>query len=220
VTKFYKTPTFRAAAAWVAAQYEAFAVATQRWTLLGHENLRVLLGEAPVIAVFWHETLPATLILWTIARREGMTRPAVALASAHQDGQLIGQVVRHHGLGLVSGSTSKGGAKALRELLHALAGGSHVVITPDGPRGPRRRAAPGLVQLAALSGARILPCAALTSRAVTLKSWDAMRLPVPFGRGALAVGEPIAVPRDGWQAALPQVEAALNALMDQAAAAL
>jgi lysophospholipid acyltransferase (LPLAT)-like uncharacterized protein len=220
VRAFYKTPWFRAALAWTAAQYLRVALGTQSWRVLGEENLHILTTDAPVIGVFWHETLPSMPVMWPRARRLGMRRPAVVLASQHRDGQLIGQIMKYHGVGLVSGSSSRGGAAALRTMLHLLANGSNVAITPDGPRGPARHAAPGVLQLAALSGARILPCAAYTSRAKTLNSWDSMRLPLPFGRGALAIGAPITVPRDNWQAELPALDATLNALLAQAEAAL
>ena len=60
----------------------------------------------------------------------------------------------------------KGGAAGVRALLEVLAQGSHVVLTPDGPRGPARRAAAGVAQLAGLSGVPVLPCAARTTRAL------------------------------------------------------
>ena len=158
VTKFYKTPWFRAGLAWLAAGYLRFAAATQIWRVEGEENIRLLAGDAPMIAVFWHETLPSMYTLWPRARRLGMRRPTTALASRHRDGQLIGEILHHFGIGLVSGSSSRGGAQALRLLVEQLKGGAHVVITPDGPRGPRRAAAPGV---AAAGGPQRRPGAAL-----------------------------------------------------------
>ena len=93
-------------------------------------------------------------------------------------------------------------------------------LTPDGPRGPRRVCAPGVAQLAAMSGRKVLPCGAMTSNAKTLGSWDRMRLPLPFGRGVLVCGELIDVPREDWQNGVAAVTAALNATMDRAAALL
>jgi lysophospholipid acyltransferase (LPLAT)-like uncharacterized protein len=66
----------------------------------------------------------------------------------------------------------------------------------------------------------VLPCAAMISNAKTLGSWDRMRLPLPFGRGALVCGELITVPRENWQNGVETVTAALNAAMDRAAALL
>jgi hypothetical protein len=73
-----------------------------------------------------------------------------------------------------------------------------------------------VAQVAALSGAPVLPCAAQTSRRWTLPTWDHMVLPLPFGRGVLVCGAPIAVPRDGAEAALPRIAAAITAATDEA----
>ncbi len=207
-------------AAWAAARYVLFVACTVRWRVEGKANLQAMAEEPPVIVVFWHEALPSMPVLWLRAKRFGMTRPAVVLASQHRDGQLIGRAVRHMGIGLVAGSSSRGGAAGLRGLLKALEAGANVGLTPDGPRGPRRVCAPGVVQLAALSGCRILPCGVRIARAKTLRSWDKMRLPLPFSRGALVCSAPVAAPREDWQAALPLVTAALNAAMDRAEALL
>ena len=113
-------------------------------------------------------------------------------------------------------SSSKGGAAGLRGLARILAQGGVAVITPDGPRGPARVAAPGVVQLAALTGVPVLPCAVASSRMRLARSWDRMRFPLPFARGVAVMGAPVAVPRDGAQAALPEVAAALTAACERA----
>ena len=104
----------------------------------------------------------------------------------------------------------------MRVLLRVLGRGDMVVITPDGPRGPRRRAAPGVAQLAALAGVPVLPCAARTSRLRVLPSWDRMLLPLPFARGVLVLGPPVAVDRAAPLDALPAIEAALTAACEAA----
>ena len=185
--------------------------------IVGRENLVVLSQDRPVIAAFWHETLPTIPALWREAQKAGMKRPAAVLASRHRDGQLIGEVARAFGVGVVSGSSSNGGAAGLQELVRLINGGTNVGITPDGPRGPARRAAAGVAALAGLTGAEVLPCAAATSRFITLrKSWDGMRIPLPFGRLVLACGAPIHVPQQNWRLALPEIEAALRDAMEQA----
>ena len=148
------------------------------------------------------------------------------LVSKHRDGRFIGTVVRRFGVRVVHGSsakygtardvTEKGGATSVRVLLGELQAGEHVLITPDGPRGPRRRAAPGVAQLAGLSGAPVLPVGAQTSRRRVLPTWDRMYVPLPFGRGVIVCGKPIPVPREGWEAALPAIEAALSEVANEA----
>jgi lysophospholipid acyltransferase (LPLAT)-like uncharacterized protein len=217
VKKILRSAPVQHGFAWFLARFISLLNRCQSWRVVGEENLRLAAGEEVLIAVFWHETLPAIPILLRQARRLGMVKPCVVLASRHRDGQLIGNIMVNLGMEQVAGSTSKGGAAGLRGLITALAAGKHVALTPDGPRGPRRVAAPGVAQLAALTGARVLPCGAATTRAVTLKSWDKMRVTLPFGRGTLVVGAPITVPPGDWQAGLAEINAALIAVQEAAA---
>jgi lysophospholipid acyltransferase (LPLAT)-like uncharacterized protein len=141
------------------------------------------------------------------------------LVSRHRDGRFIGTVLRRFRVSVVHGSSSRGGAAGLRALLDVLGRGDQVVITPDGPRGPRRVAAPGVAQLAALSGVPVLPCSAQTSRRWQLRSWDRMVIPRPFGRGVVVCQASITVERARWQEAVPAIEAAMTLAADQADAA-
>ncbi len=220
--RLLRRPWLQSVIAALLGRYLEFALRTTRWTLHGEVNLAPHLGLHPAIAAFWHERLPLMPALWTLAQaRNGGRARAYVLVSRHHDGRFIGQVVRRFNLEMVHGSTrhkgrDRGGAAGVRALLAVLEAGEHAVITPDGPRGPRRVAASGVAQLAALSGIPVLPCAAQTSRRWTLPSWDRMVLPWPFGRGVIVCGESIAVCRDGAEAALPRIEAALTAVTDQA----
>ncbi len=222
--RLMRKPFVQAMGAWLLGLYLAFVYATTRWRMIGHEQLPGLLAQhATVIAGFWHERLPLMPVVWRRARRgnPALERdPCHVLVSRHRDGVFIGRVVQRFEIGVVNASSSRGGAIGLRMLLRRLREGAMVVITPDGPRGPRRRAAPGIAQLAAASGLPVLPTAAATTHHIRLKSWDRMMLPLPFGRGIIAIGTPILVPRNGAEAALPAIEAALTATVDAADLAL
>lgn len=210
----------QATLAFVLGRYLAFALATTRWTLHGAEHLAPYLRDRPVIAAFWHERLPLMTALWRQAQRGGVTARMVVLVSRHSDGRFIGDIMRRFDLDVVHGSSmrngrDRGGAAGMRNLLERLERNSYVVMTPDGPRGPRRQAAAGVAQLAALSGVAVLPCSAQTSRRITLRrSWDRMVLPLPFGRGVLVCRPAITVPRDGGDAALPAIAAAMTEAAD------
>jgi lysophospholipid acyltransferase (LPLAT)-like uncharacterized protein len=104
----------------------------------------------------------------------------------------------------------------LRALLRVLEGGGVAVITPDGPRGPARMAAPGIAQLAGLAGLPVLACGAASSRMRRARSWDRMRFPLPFARAVVVIEAPIAVPRDNPAAALPAITEALIRATDRA----
>src|SRR5215468_360975 len=143
---------------------------------------------APIIYVVWHSRI---LVLPALYGR----RRARVLASRSNDGDALTRYVRRFGLEAVRGSSSRGGAEALRLLARCLKQGHEVVVVPDGPRGPAEQAKPGVVALARVSGAAIVPLALGASRQWRLASWDAFRVPVPFARCVVRFGDPIYVPR-------------------------
>ncbi|MBN8892955.1 MAG: hypothetical protein BGP12_07415 [Rhodospirillales bacterium 70-18] len=220
-----RRPGVQAALAWVVGRYLRFALWSTRWTLEGGEHLAPCLAGTPMVVAFWHERLPLMPALWLLARRQGAglgtALRAHVLVSRNFDGRFIGAIMAGFGVTVVHGSSArngvdKGGAAAMRALRDGLAAGSNAVMTPDGPRGPRRVAAPGVAQLAAMAGVAVLPCAAQTSRRWVLRSWDRLVVPLPFGRGVLVCAPPVAVPREGWAEALPRIAAGLTAAAEHA----
>jgi lysophospholipid acyltransferase (LPLAT)-like uncharacterized protein len=135
---------------------------------------------------FWHEGI----LLPVFHCRRVNIRP---LVSRHADGELMAEVCRHLGLGVVRGSTTRGGVEALLGMLRA-AESSHLAVTPDGPRGPRRQVQPGVIYLAAVSGLPIVPLGVAYSRCWRARNWDRFALPRPFTTGYAVTGRPQHVP--------------------------
>jgi lysophospholipid acyltransferase (LPLAT)-like uncharacterized protein len=213
--KVIRHPAVQAAMARALGAYIGFVARSTRWRLVGAgPALAEIASGRPVVFAFWHERLP---LIPALFRLVVAAEPAAArltphvLVSQHRDGRFIGSAVKRFGVRMVYGSSRRGGAQATIELLRVLRAGNPVLITPDGPRGPRRVAAPGVAQLAALAGVPVVPVGAASSRHRILPSWDRMMLPLPFGRGVIALGPPIPVPRDGATEALPVIAEALNA---------
>jgi lysophospholipid acyltransferase (LPLAT)-like uncharacterized protein len=102
--------------------------------------------------------------------------------------------MRYLGIDSVEGSSSRGGAVALKQLRSELDSGSGVVITPDGPRGPARKVKLGIIKLAQQSGRPICPIAYGVKKSWKFGSWDGMFLPKPFSRAVVCMGEHIFVP--------------------------
>jgi lysophospholipid acyltransferase (LPLAT)-like uncharacterized protein len=134
----------------------------------------------------WHgQLLP---LIW-YHRNEGV----VLLISEHRDGELIARAAESLGYALVRGSTTRGADRALISIIRELQAGREVAITPDGPRGPARKYAPGALIAAQRSGTPILPVVAVADRAWRLKSWDRFMIPKPFARVTVAYGNPAKV---------------------------
>src|SRR5262245_13114475 len=158
------------------------------------------------IYAFWHENI--LLPAYHYGRRD-----IRVLISRHADGQLIAEAARHLRFRVVAGSTTRGGVEALRQMVrHSRRG--HLAITPDGPRGPRRRVQPGVVYLAARTGLPVVPIGIAYGSAWRLNSWDRFALPRPGSAAACVTAEPVAVPedvgRDGREDYRVRVEQALQ----------
>ena len=215
-----RRPAVMAGLARILGWYLRFALRTTRWTLVGPENLQPLSDGVPVIAVFWHEFLTTIPAVPSLMRTLPGYKPTVihSLVSGHRDGRLIGDILAMFDIWAVHGSSSKGGAAGALQLLRLLRRGDIVSIAPDGPRGPRRKADAGMAQLAALSGYNVVPMAGLPKWHKRLGTWDRMIMPLPFSCGFMVCGDHISVPRDGWRDALPEIEAAMDAVADRAEA--
>jgi len=137
-----------------------------------------------IIGVFWH----GRLLMMPLAY--GGRRLKV-LTSSHRDGELITRTVRHFGLETVRGSSTRGGIAGIKGLVRALREGYDVAIAPDGPRGPRFKVQPGVIQLAKLSGRPLLPVTFSATPRKVLQTWDRFVIPLPFSRGIFVWGEPI-----------------------------
>ena len=148
------------------------------------DNLRA--GKRAFIFSLWHgQLLP---LLWH-HREEGV----VLLISEHKDGEMVARAAESLGYALVRGSTTRGGDRALISVIRELQAGREVAITPDGPRGPARKYAPGALIAAQRSGVMILPVVAVADKAWRLRSWDQFMIPKPFATVTIAYGDAAAV---------------------------
>jgi lysophospholipid acyltransferase (LPLAT)-like uncharacterized protein len=186
--------------------------ATLRVTVEGAAALRHRWGAAdPLIYAVWHGRI--LMVPWFHARLAATrgARPVSVLVSRSEDGELVARYIRRFGLAAVRGSSSRGGGEAARALVARLRHGGDIAVVPDGPRGPRRQLQPGVVALAALTGAPIVPLAVAARPARRLRSWDEFMIPLPFARCALVLGAPLAVARDADRArAVKEVERSLD----------
>lgn len=145
-------------------------------------------GKGMVMALWHGQLLPLAFYL----RNLGMS----VLVSEHRDGEIIAQILERMGYTMIRGSSTRGGARALVEMIKVLRGGIAVCITPDGPKGPARTFAPGAAVAAQRAGVPITTMYVTVERAWTLKSWDRFMIPKPFAHVVLHFGAPTMV-REG-----------------------
>ncbi len=163
---------------------------TLRWRIegLAHYDQIVLGGRQPIMA-FWHgRILPATIYF--------KNRGIVVITSENFDGEWIAGIIERFGYGTARGSTSRGGRRALIQMMRDMEAGKPTGFTLDGPRGPARVAQAGAVWLSKATGNPVLPFHLEADRHWTIKSWDQTQIPKPFSTVALVVGEPFVVPQD------------------------
>ncbi|MHA1107764.1 MAG: lysophospholipid acyltransferase family protein [Alphaproteobacteria bacterium] len=178
-------------ACWLVARYLRLLGMTGRWSVEGGDIPARLVAEGqPFVLAFWHGRFLMMVRAWPF------THPVHMLISRHPDGQLISRTLNLIGIRTLAGSTSHGGTEGLRAMIRLLRQGDCISITPDGPHGPRMRASAGVVQTARLAGVPILPATCAASSCKVIGSWDRLVVPLPFGRGIIAWGEPIEVARD------------------------
>lgn len=154
---------------------------TIRWEFVGE---RYKEGDAPYILSFWH----ARILMMPFAYK-GWN--GSMLISEHKDGAMIADAVELMGIQSSRGSSSRGGARALLEMIRIARKGRALGITPDGPKGPREVVQPGTVQLAKKTGLPLRAVCYATRRHKRANSWDRFYLPLPFTRGVFVIGEPV-----------------------------
>ena len=169
---------------------------TIRWSIKDYGGLKHIQSGHAVIFVTWHGRILGSPSALPNDRRVAF------LSSPSRDGQIGAILSDYFGMETIWGSTYDRPLSGFREMLRRLKSGKHISITPDGPRGPARKAAPGAVMLSKVSHAAIVPFSWSTSRARKAKSWDRMLFPVPFSKGVMIYGKPIFVSKTHSEAEL------------------
>jgi lysophospholipid acyltransferase (LPLAT)-like uncharacterized protein len=164
-----------------------------RIRVLGEEiALGCLSDYGRLIVAVWHQRLLSAV---TYVMKFRNFEPIIMI-SRSKDGELATRLARRFGLVPVRGSSSKGGTAALFAVTEALKTYPAVIHIVDGPRGPKGVVKPGLISMARVSGAVILPVVISARKAWILGSWDRFLIPKPFSEVTIEWGRPFVVPRD------------------------
>ena len=116
-----------------------------------------------------------------------------ALQSSHSDGMITSVAFKYLGMNVILGSSMKGGMQAFRKMIKCIQNGESIAITPDGPKGPKETVKEGIIKLAQITGAPIVPLVWTTKKFKLIDSWDNFVIPFPFSKGIYTFGKPIYV---------------------------
>jgi lysophospholipid acyltransferase (LPLAT)-like uncharacterized protein len=172
----------------------------------GRENWDAAKSRTGMLATLWHGRM-------VLAMPAGAQQGLSVLVSPSGDGRLVIPMLESFGYSWVLGSSNKNPARAVREMLERLKAGARIVITPDGPRGPRHSTNPGPAWMARATGFPILPVGCVADRAWHLKSWDAFTIPKWGARVIVSYAAPIEVAEDTSDEELASVTACMRERM-------
>ncbi|WP_409432189.1 lysophospholipid acyltransferase family protein [Litorimonas sp. RW-G-Af-16] len=220
--RFMRSTAVQMTIGWLVAAYMTVVKYTTRWDIERAEHAQPIIdGGKGFIALTWH----SRFMMLTSAWKKGWQTPHV-LISRSRDGEIVAHTSHFLGLKTIRGSAkkaakdgmaakAKGGKKAGLDIVSAIEAGGCIVVTPDGPRGPRQRLPDGSLRLAKLTGAPILPCTFAVKHRKQFDSWDKFVLPLPFGRGRIIWGTPQYVAADATDASMETLRQSIESEMNQ-----
>lgn len=229
--RFMRSRAMQITVGWLVAAYMTLAKYTTRWEVERAEIAQPIIdGGKGFIALTWH----SRFMMLTAAWKKKWQLPYV-LISRSRDGEIVAHTSHFLGLKTIRGSAkkaakdgmaakAKGGKRAGLDIVTAIENNGCIVVTPDGPRGPRQRLPEGPLRLAKITGAPIQPCTFAVKNRKQFDSWDKFVLPLPFGRGRIIWGTPVTIPSDASDAMIEtirqSIEDEMNLFLAQADEAL
>ena len=182
---------------------------TVRWRSEGDEHLEEIYGSGRrAVFTFWHGRIFPATYYW---RNRGI----VVMTSMNLDGEAIAQCIQRFGYGAARGSSSRGGLRALAQLIRDIHRGRDAAFTIDGPRGPRYVAKQGPVLLAYKTGAAIFCFHISMKRRIQLKRWDEFQIPFPVTTAIGLKAPPIWGPPYASEEQLRNLHNRMQAAMDE-----
>lgn len=167
--------------------YKLWAL-TLRYEEFGRETVDKFNAESRVMIIcLWHGEI---FTMWNVKRQLRLT----AVISQSKDGEMLTQIITRMGFKVVRGSSSRGGAEALRGIVRVMRrDAENPCVTMDGPRGPAKEVKDGVLFMAHFGKGLLVPTRVQAKNAIHLKSWDSHLIPLPFSRVRVIFGEPYAL---------------------------
>ena len=189
--KILRTKLAYSVICWVGAKYIKFVSFTNSWSFINKKYVENLWKKNEAfILCFWHGRLLMMPLSWNKKKKINV------LISTHSDGQLLSKTVKYFNIETITGSSSKGGSEAIRNIIKSLKSGISIGMTPDGPRGPRMKVNSAIIKIASLTGHKIVPLSYSVKKKFFLNSWDKSLVALPFGKGCFVWGKPIKIKKN------------------------
>jgi lysophospholipid acyltransferase (LPLAT)-like uncharacterized protein len=129
------------------------------------------------VCVTWHGELFMSPQAYRSIHKK---QPASAIISSHFDGSLIARTLEYLHIRPLRGSSRKGARQVLLQAFKSIKQGEEVLITPDGPKGPRHTMSDGVIGISLKSKLPIFVMNYKAQKYWQLKSWDKFLIPKPF----------------------------------------
>ncbi len=236
--RFMRSPLVQSLAAFALAAYMVVVKYTTRWEVKGLDNIAPFMGNGEgLIVMTWH----SRFLMLNAGWKKSYQKPHV-LISRSRDGDIVAKTSQILGINAVRGSArrgkkgkggqsnspskgpNKGGVAAFLAMQNAVDGGGCIVITADGPKGPRQRLGSGPLTLAKRTSAPLFSCIFSVKNRKQVNSWDKFIIPLPFGRGQIIWSPATYIDKDisdaDFAALRAKLEQAMNADLDKADSAL
>ena len=189
--KILRTKLAYSVICWIGAKYIKFVSFTNSWSFINKKYVENLWKKNEAfILCFWHGRLLMMPLSWNKEKKINV------LISAHSDGQLLSKTVKYFNIETITGSSSKGGSEAIRNIIKSLKSEISIGMTPDGPRGPRMKVNSAIIKIASLTGHKIVPLSYSVKKKFFLNSWDKFLVALPFGKGCFIWGKPIKIKKN------------------------
>lgn len=219
LSKFIKpilrSKTSHAFISWLISIYIRFVYMTTKWTFIGFDERDSFCEkQGGKIVLQWHNRIALAPFGWPVKQH-----PLTLLSSGHRDGRLVSDSCRHLGINAILGSSGKGGASALRQMIKTIRSGTSISMSPDGPRGPRLRMKDGPAVLAKMTGCPVSTITYSVKKRKLMKSWDRFVFPMPFNKGVIKWHELKGISKDAsfteTEAYKDYLEAEMNRITDE-----
>jgi lysophospholipid acyltransferase (LPLAT)-like uncharacterized protein len=174
---------------------------------LESEEKVISAGRQPIYS-FWHDRMVISAYFFRHRR-------IIVLSSQSFDSEYTARFIQRFGIGIIKGSSTRGGVSGLVNMIRAMRAGATTAFTVDGPKGPRYEAKSGPVLLAKKTGNPMLPFTIEIKRSWQIKSWDRLQIPMPFTKAKVIFASPIYVSAESADDELESKRVELQTALDR-----